>query len=143
VSDWLNQALAGARRWLDYQQRAARLPGLQFAVAHRGQKVADTALGVRSRSSGAPLTTDTRLRVASHSKTFTAVGILRLVETGRLRLDDKAGPYVTGLHPDTAETTITQLLSHTAGLARDGHDAGHWQMRRPFFDAAELRQALA
>ena len=143
MSDWLNQALAGARRWLDYQQRAARLPGLQFAVAHRGQKVADTALGVRSRSSGAALTTDTRLRVASHSKTFTAVGILRLVETGRLRLDDKAGPYVTGLHPDTAETTITQLLSHTAGLARDGHDAGHWQMRRPFFDAAELRQALA
>ncbi len=48
MSDWLQPALAAAGRWLEYQQRASRLPGLQFAVAHRGQKVADTALGVRS-----------------------------------------------------------------------------------------------
>ena len=143
MSEWLHPALAAAGRWLEYQQRAARLPGLQFAVAHRGQKLADTALGVRSRLSGEPLASDTRLRVASHSKTFTAVGIMRLVESGRLRLDDKAGSYVAGLHADTAETTIAQLLSHTAGLTRDGDDAGQWQMRRPFLDASELRQALA
>jgi CubicO group peptidase (beta-lactamase class C family) len=143
MSDWLPPALAAAGRWLEYQQRASRLPGLQFAVAHRGQKVADTALGVRSRLSGEPLTTDSRLRVASHSKTFTAVGIMRLVETGRLRLDDKAGSRVAGLHADTAETTIAQLLTHTAGLTRDGGDAGQWQMRRPFLNATELRQALA
>jgi CubicO group peptidase (beta-lactamase class C family) len=105
--------------------------------------VANTALGVRSRLSGEPLTTETRLRVASHSKTFTAVGIMRLVETGRLRLDDKAGSHVAGLHADTAETTIAQLLTHTAGLTRDGDDAGQWQMRRPFLNATELRQALA
>jgi len=143
MSDWLHPALTAAGRWLAYQQRTSRLPGLQFAVAHRGQKVADAALGVRSRSSGEALTTDTRLRVASHSKTFTAVGIMRLVETGRLRLDDKVGHYVAGLHADSAETTIAQLLTHTAGLTRDGADAGQWQMRRPFLDASELRQALA
>ena len=143
MSDWLHPALAAAGRWLEYQQRASRLPGLQFAVAHRGQKVADTALGSRSRLSGEPLATETRLRVASHSKTFTAVGIMRLVESGRLRLDDKAGSYVAGLHADTAATTIAQLLTHTAGLTRDGDDAGQWQLRRPFLDAAELRQALA
>jgi D-alanyl-D-alanine carboxypeptidase len=143
MSDWLHPALAAAGRWLEYQQRASRLPGLQFAVAHRGQKVADAALGVRSLLSGEPLATDTRLRVASHSKTFTAVGIMRLVESGRLRLDDKAGSYITGLQADTAATTIAQLLTHTAGLTRDGDDAGQWLMRRPFLDAAELRQALA
>lgn len=143
MSDWLHPALAAAGRWLEYQQRASRLPGLQFAVAHRGQTVTNTALGVKSRSSGEPLATDTRLRVASHSKTFTAVGIMRLVESGRLRLDDKAGDYVAGLHADTAQTTIAQLLSHTAGLTRDGDDAGQWQMRRPFLDATELRHALA
>jgi CubicO group peptidase (beta-lactamase class C family) len=143
MSDWLHPALAAAGRWLEYQQRASRLPGLQFAVAHRGQKVSDTALGVTSRLSSEPLTTDTRFRVASHSKTFTAVGIMRLVESGRLRLDDKAGSYVTGLQADTAATTIAQLLTHTAGVTRDGEDAGQWQMRRPFLDATELRQALA
>ena len=99
MSEWLPPALAAAGRWLEYQQRASRLPGLQFAVAHRGQKVAEAALGLRSRSSGEPLATDTRLRVASHSKTFTAVGIMRLVESGRLRLDDKAGSYVAGAAP--------------------------------------------
>jgi CubicO group peptidase (beta-lactamase class C family) len=143
MSEWLPPALAAAGRWLEYQQRASRLPGLQFAVAHHGQKVADTALGSRSRLSGEPLTPDTRLRVASHSKTFTAVGIMRLLEFGRLRLDDKAGAYLAGLHAENAEATIAQLLTHTAGLTRDGDDAGQWQMRRPFLDAAELRQALA
>ena len=93
--------------------------------------------------SGEPLATDTRLRVASHSKTFTAVGIMRLVESGRLRLDDKAGGYVAGLHADTAATTIAQLLTHTAGLTRDGEDAGQWQMRRAFLDPTELRRELA
>jgi len=143
MSDWLSPALAAAGRWLEYQQRASRLPGLQFAVAHRGRKVADTTLGVRSRGSGDALTPDTRFRVASHSKTFTAVGIMRLVESGRLRLDDTAGSHVAGLHADTAATSIAQLLTHTAGLTRDGDDAGQWQMRRPFLDATELRQALA
>ena len=79
-------------------------------------------------------------RVASHSKTFTAVAVLRLVATGRLRLDDT----VAGRLPDCADTplarvTVRELLSHTSGAIRDGVDADHWQLDGPFPDADALR----
>jgi CubicO group peptidase (beta-lactamase class C family) len=140
---WQRAGAVYAARWLEYQHRHARLPGLQFAISAGGELVAQGAWGSASLSSGARLTIAHLLRVASHSKAFTATGIMRLVEAGRLRLDDGAGIHVPGLHPDTAHATIRQLLSHTAGITRDGPDAGQWEMRRPFASDAELRQALA
>ena len=68
---------------------------------------------------------------------------MKLVDAGKLRLDDRVDTYVEGLHPQTAAATLRQLLSHSAGVVRDGVDAGQWQMRRPFLDVAELRAALA
>ncbi len=143
MGDWFNPAVTAVANWLGYQVRQGGWPGLQIAVAKRGRKGVEAAFGVCSLLSGKRLMPDTRLRVASHSKTFTAVGIMRLVDTGQVRLDDPAGRFVTGLHKDTAETTIGQLLAHASGVTRDGADAGQWQMRRPFLDADELRQALA
>jgi D-alanyl-D-alanine carboxypeptidase len=143
MNDWLHPALTAAERWLDYQHRVGDWPGLQFAVVSGGRKQADASFGIRSLSSAERLTSDSRFRVASHSKTFTAAGIMRLVELERLHLDDKVGRFVQGLHADTTAATIRQLLTHTAGLTRDGSDASQWQMRRPFLGAAELRQALA
>src|SRR5271155_2029953 len=84
-----------------------------------------------------------RLRIASHSKSFTAAGILKLREQGRLRLDDPVGQHVGDLHPEIATATIAQLLSHTAGLVRDGADSGQWSDRRPFLSAQEIRADLA
>jgi hypothetical protein len=62
---------------------------------------------------------------------------------GRLRLDDPIGTHVAGLHPKIAEATLAQLLSHSAGLVRDGTDAGQWADRRAFLDEAALRADLA
>lgn len=61
---------------------------------------------------------------------------------GKLSLDDRVGRYVQGLHPAIAEATITQLLSHSAGIVRDGTDSGQWQDARPFLDDLELRADL-
>ena len=143
MADWLNPALAYARTWLEFQHRLHDLPGIQCAVRGNGEVLLDLAIGKASLGTGAPLTPDTRLRVASHSKTFTAFGVMKLVDQGRLRLDDKAGQHVKGLHSETADATIAQLLSHTAGIIRDGTDAGQWQGRRDFLNEAELRAALA
>ena len=100
-----------------------------IAIAHRGKVVLERAFGSANLATGEALTPRHRFRVASHSKSFTAAGILKLREQGRLKLDDAAGQYVDGLHPAVARATIAQLLSHTAGLIRDGADAG--QFRRP------------
>ena len=67
---------------------------------------------------------------------------MRLVEARKLRLDAPVGKYVTGLHDRVAATTLRQLLSHGAGVHRDGRDSGQWDLRRPFLDGAELRADL-
>ena len=51
---------------------------------------------------------------------------MKLREQRRLRLDDPVGQYVKGLHPQVAEATLAQLLSHSAGLTRDGADSSQF-----------------
>lgn len=143
MADWLAPALAYIPQWIAHQRRITEMPGIAVAVAQGGKLVLDQAFGVANLGSGETLTPKHLFRVASHSKTFTAVGIMRLLEAGRLRLDDAAGHYVQGLHPEVAKATIAQLLSHTAGIVRDGDDTGQWADRRPFLNEAELRAALA
>jgi D-alanyl-D-alanine carboxypeptidase len=94
-------------------------------------------------STGAALTPRHRFRVASHSKAFTAAAIMLLVEQERLRLDDKVGQYVSDLPAPLAEVKISQLLSHSAGIMRDGTDCRHWDDLRPFPDEAALRRELS
>ena len=105
--------------------------------------VKERAFGVADLTTGEELTPRHRFRVASHSKTFTAAGVLKLHEAGRLHLDDPVSRYVRGLDEMTALTTIGQLPSHSSGLVQDGVDASFWQQRRPFLDDAELRAELA
>ena len=133
--------LAYLPRWLAHQLRVTEQPGCSVAVAHHGHVLAEFALG--HSGNGQKLTPRHRFRVASHSKTFTAVAVLKLREQGRLTLDDAVGQHVAGLHPEVAVATLAQLLSHSAGLVRDGADAGQWSDRRPFLDEAALRADLA
>jgi D-alanyl-D-alanine carboxypeptidase len=143
MTEWLRAALDYVPRWLEYQVEHTQQPGCAVAIAHQGEIVLDQAFGVANLVTGARLTPRHRFRVASHSKTFTAAGILKLKDLGRLRLDDTAGTFVQGLHPDVAAVTVQQLLSHSAGLVRDGADSGQFSDRRPFRSAAELRADLA
>ncbi len=140
---WLGGALDYIPRWIEWQMRLHRQPGCSLAIWHRGRPVLEQAFGHADLARGIALTPGHRFRVASHSKTFTAAGILKLREMGRLRLDQPVGDFVAGLHPDVARVSLTQLLSHSAGLVRDGRDAGQWQDRRPFLDEAAIRADLA
>ncbi len=140
--DWLADAVSYAERWIGYQVRATQLPGCVLAVARHGELVAERAFGVADLRTGEALTPRHRFRVASHSKTFTAAGILKLREDGRLHFDDPVGRHVAGLDAATGSATLAQLLTHTAGLMRDGRDAPHWLDRHPFFDEPALRTEL-
>lgn len=139
-----DKALAAALdyipQWIAHQMRLGDQPGCSFAVAQHGKLVAEFALGRSGH--GAALTPRHRFRVASHSKTFTAAAVLRLRELGCWQLDDAVGRYVGGLHPQVADATLAQLLSHGAGLVRDGADAAQWSDRGPFLDEAALRADL-
>ena len=121
---WLDAALDYIPRWLEFQVRLHEQPGCVIAIAYRGELVHEQAFG--------PLTPRHRFRVASHSKSFTAAGIMKLVERGQLRIKDPVGRHVRGLHRALAGATLAELLSHRAGVVRDGPDAGQFVDRRPF-----------
>lgn len=92
------------------------------AVMRDGELLHQVALGVRT-SAGEPLTTADRFRVASISKTITAIVVLRLVEDGVLGLDAPVGPALAehlGVSGAAGVDAITtrHLLTHRSGFAQ-------------------------
>ena len=138
----MQSAIGYIRNWIEFQMRASQQPGCIIAIAHRGKVVVELAFGHANLDTGEKLTPRHRFRIASHSKSFTAAGIMRLRERRKLRLDDPVGQYVKGLHPQVAEATIAQVLSHSAGLTRDGADSGQFTDSRPYLNQKELMAEL-
>lgn len=142
MDNWLRSAIDYIGSWIEFQLTTIQQPGVIVAFAHRGEVVAEHAFGLANLDTGERLTPRHRFRIASHSKSFTSAGIMKLREQRKIRLDDTIGQYVAGLHPHVADTTIVQMLSHSAGLTRDGADSGQFIDRRPYLDAKELLAEL-
>src|SRR3954447_11109812 len=138
MEPWLRDAIGYLRSWIELQMQNSQQPGCIVAIAHRGKVVAEYAFGQANLKTGEKLTPRHRFRIASHSKSFTAAGIMKLREQRKLRLDDPAGQYVQGLNRAVAETTLAQILSHSAGLVRDGTASGQFSDTRPFLSTEEL-----
>jgi len=92
-------------------------PGAAIAVVDTQRAVFED-MGNES-TSGDPVGPDTIFQVASLTKPFTAIVILRLAEQGRLRLDDPAARWLDWLPPRYSRVTLRQLLTHTSGVPRD------------------------
>lgn len=104
--------------------------GASVAVARGGKLVYARAYGSRDRTTGAPVELGSRFDLASLSKVFVAAAVMRLVDEGRLHLDDKLLDVVgdrlvlpPSHDPRLADTTIRQLLGHTSGI-REHPDMG-------------------
>lgn len=116
------------------------VPGLSVAFSRLGKPVFEAAFGLADESSGEALTTRHTFRIASISKPLTAVGIFRLIEQGKLKLDDKvfgpAGLASAATDRRISDITVHHLLTHTAGAwQNDGDDP---MFRHPEMDHAEL-----
>lgn len=122
----------GTRRLESFDVEMTRLltkwdiPGAGLAVSRNGRFFLARGYGVVDRSTGAPVQPTTKFRLGSMSKTITAAAVLKLVEDGRLRLDDKAvallgelGPRAEAIRdPRVRDISVRQLLQHTAGFDR-------------------------
>ncbi|MEV8435988.1 serine hydrolase domain-containing protein [Actinosynnema sp. NPDC051121] len=100
-----------------YREQTA-LPGVAVAVT-RGTEVVHTAGYGHARDGGA-VSAHTVMAAASVSKSFTALAVMRLVEDGRIRLDDPVRahlPEFTMADPRAADITVRQLLDQTSGLS--------------------------
>ena len=141
MEPWLQSAIGYISSWIEFQLRTSQQPGCIVAIAHRGKIVAEFAFG-SPISPPAKAHPRHRFRIASHSKSFTAAGIMKLREQRRLRLDDPVGQYVKACIRRSPKPPSAQVLSHSAGLTRDGVDSGQFLDRRPYLSANELMAEL-
>lgn len=137
--DAVVSALDYAREYLAYQQWYMPYVGAQVAVRLDGDILLNEAFGYSDLSSAKPLAVTDLFRIASHSKTFTGVACLQLVEQGKLRLDDEVRAHVPELNDSPmGQVTVRELLGHTSGMTRDGRDCTFWSLDKPFPDRDEL-----
>ena len=86
-------------------------------VAQNGQVIYKGAFGMANMEWVIPNAPDTKFRLGSITKQFTATLIMQLVEQGKIKLDGKLSDYLTDYRKDTGQkVTIHHLLTHTSGI---------------------------
>jgi CubicO group peptidase (beta-lactamase class C family) len=92
------------------------------------ERVLERCYGYAHRALEIPTTPDTRFALASGSKIMTALGVLRLVESGALQLSDPVRPILgDDLRLIDDEVTIEHLLGHTSGIGDYLSEDGGWE----------------
>jgi CubicO group peptidase (beta-lactamase class C family) len=97
---------------LDQLRTLLKIPGLSAAVVRDQEVVWDKGFGFADREKRVPATPETPYHVASLTKTFGATLTLRLVEQGKLDLEEPVSRYYAGVKGDRIK--IRHLLTHTA-----------------------------
>ena len=86
-------------------------------VAENGKVIYKQGLGLANMEWKIPNTPDTKFRLGSITKQFTATLIMQLVEEGKVKLDGKLSDYLPDYRKDIGEkVTVHQLLNHTSGI---------------------------
>jgi D-alanyl-D-alanine carboxypeptidase len=130
--------------WLEGQIAFRNLPGVVVGVVADQELVWAAGFGFADTAARRAMTPQTRFRMASHSKLFTATAVMQLREQGKLRLDDPVSRFlpwfkVKAAGPDDPPITVEELLTHTSGLPREA--GPHWNTYE-FPTADELRRLL-
>jgi CubicO group peptidase (beta-lactamase class C family) len=106
-------------------QQEAHVPGLVYGIVRDGKLVHVRAMGVQDLDSKRPVNGDSLFRIASMSKAFTALAILKLRDEGKLELDTQAEAYVPEMRDwryptsDSPRIRVRDLLSHVGGFVTD------------------------
>ncbi len=127
----LPAAIARARALVE-EQIAPHVPGVSVAVGVDGEIVWSEGFGYADLGAKLPVTTTTRFRVGSISKSLTAAGLALLVERGELDLDAPVQKYVPDFPDKGAPITTRMLGGHLAGIRH--YQGREMYLNRPFAD---------
>src|SRR5262245_40762261 len=118
------------------------VPGIVALVVDRNGVIYHEAFGKQDTGENIPMPNDSIFRIAAMTKAITSMGVMILVEEGKVKLDDDAAKYVpsmanrrvftkvdtaTGTYetkPASRPITIRQLLTHTSGIGYNWSDPG-------------------
>lgn len=128
-----NPSLAGFDREMLAFLAKHDIPGGALAVMREGKLIYARGYGWADVESKTPVRPDSLFRLASLSKIITAVGVMKLVESGKLTLDRPAIEYLGSLrpgpgksvNPQFATVTLRQLLWHVGGWNRNATPGGY------------------
>ena len=110
------EALKAFQVYLDRAAAAGRFSGAAL-VAKNGKPVFTAVYGIADREKKIPNTLNTKFRIGSMNKMFTATAVLQLVQAGKINLSDPLGKYLPD-YPNkdlAAKVTVHHLLTHTGG----------------------------
>jgi CubicO group peptidase (beta-lactamase class C family) len=96
-----------------------KVPGVAVSVISGGEVIYKKGFGFRDQERGLPVTPDTIFGVASVTKSFSALAIMQLAESGKLSLGDPVQKYIPGFDLPGGggeAVTIHHFLTHTSGL---------------------------
>lgn len=116
LTERLDRAIAEVRE-------QAGIPGVVVGLWMPGKGSYVRATGVADTVTRTLMTADSRVRIGSETKTFTVTALLRLVDDGRIGLDDPIAKYVRGV-PGGHRITLRQLAGMRSGLFPYTADAG-------------------
>ncbi len=122
--------------------RKEHLPGLVYGVVADGKLIHSRALGFSNVEEKIPVTSGTRFRIASMTKSFVAMAALKLRDDGKLKLDDPVARYLPELRKvrlptaDSPPLTIRMLMTMSTGLPEDNP----WGDRQMALDNAALEK---
>lgn len=128
---------------LENHAKEKNIPGIAYGIVVDGELVVDSALGVINRERNLPATTKSAFRIASMTKSFTAMAIMKLVEEGKVGLQDPGYRHVPEManlaYPtsDSPPITVENLLTMTAGFPED-NPWGDRQLDEPVSMLQEL-----
>lgn len=113
------------RHYIDYQSAQRHIPGISFGLIVDDSLVFTHSTGLINREDSLPATSKSVFRIASMSKSFTALAILILRDEGKIDLHIPASEYIPELRNihylthDTKPITVENLLTMTAGFPED------------------------
>lgn len=100
-----------------YQYTNDDLPGMAVGIVQDGKIVYEQYIGYAEFTHKIKVSQDTRFNIASNAKQFTALCILKLIDEGKIKLDDDIRTYFPNLYKGIEEKiTISNLLTHTSGI---------------------------
>lgn len=107
---------AALGRQIRTAQAERHLPSVAAAAVRDGEVIWSDAVGLADAESGEEATPEHQYRIASITKTFTAVAVMQLRDAGKLALDDPLDRHIPGA---VRSPTLRFLLSHASGLQRE------------------------
>jgi CubicO group peptidase (beta-lactamase class C family)/D-alanyl-D-alanine dipeptidase len=114
------------------------LPAFSIALVDGNEVVWAQGFGYQDPEHKIPATAHTVYRVGSVSKLFTDIGIMQMVEAGKINLDTPVSQYIPDFHPQNpfpSPITLRELMSHRSGLLREPPVGNYFDPTEPTLQA--------